>query len=196
MASTRVSAGLHCRKPDVSIRLETHIASADCTRDKVRSSNHQDAQVMRFPPISIVLGIILMPASSIASVDIPLFWKTVSISSDDRGGASVRAALDDSGQLASLDVTIRGKEIVVPDDCLAGLRSPLLSGLSLSFGQWQSGGDYWSLSLPYDGTGSVELGARFDLVFSADALVWSCKAIETAKDVWEHSDVCPLVDPQ
>jgi len=133
------------------------------------------------------LGIV--PAA--ASVDIPLTWKSIYIQTDDRGGAELKAAIGKGGDLDRLELTIRGRKISIPPHCLQGLVRPYLNGISIAYGQFRSGQSYWSLEVPFDGTGSVELGSTFNLVFSDTELVWSYQSIQIDDRTWEDRDVCP-----
>jgi hypothetical protein len=126
-----------------------------------------------------------------ASVDIPLTWKSVHIRTDDRGGAELNAAIGTSGELDRLELTIRGRQIAIPPKCLQGLVRPYLNGISIAYGQFDSGQSSWSLEIPFDGSGSVEFGATFNLVFSDTELVWSYQSIQIDDRTWEDRDVCP-----
>jgi len=126
-----------------------------------------------------------------ASVDIPLTWKSIHIQTADRGGAELQAATSKSGGLERLELTIRGRKISIPQRCLEGLVRPYLNGISITYGQFESGQSYWSLEVPFDGTGSVELGSTFNLVFSDRELVWSYQSVQIDDRTWEDRDVCP-----
>lgn len=130
-----------------------------------------------------------------ASVDIPLTWQSIYIQSDDRGGAKLKAAIGTSGDLDRLELTIRGRRISIPAHCLEGLIRPYLNGISLAYGQFESGRGYWTLEVPFDGTGSVELGSTFNLVFSDTELVWSYQSIQIDDRTWEDRDVCAYSPP-
>lgn len=138
-----------------------------------------------------ILGLIGGLAS--ASVEIPLTWKSVHIQTTDRGGAELRATIDDEGNLGSLKFVVRGSTVSIPQSCLDGLVRPYLNGLDLSYGQSETGQSYWSIEIPFDGTDSVELGSTFNLLFSQEALLWSYKSIQIDENTWEDVDVCPLV---
>lgn len=149
-------------------------------------------QIMKSWVATIILIWSLGIGSSIASVDIPLTWKSIHILTADRGGAELRAATGKSGDLERLELTIRGRRISIPQRCLKGLVRPYLNGISISYGQFESGQSYWSLEVPFDGTGSVELGSIFYLVFSDRELVWSFQSVQIDDRIWEDRDVCPL----
>ena len=127
-----------------------------------------------------------------ASPEIPLFWNTVQVTTEDRGGATVEAAVDGDGELEILKVTIRDHDIQIPTLCLAGLTRPLLNEMSVVYGQFDSGQSYWSLQFPFDGTGSVEFGAIFYLIFSERELIWSYKSTQIDDRTWEDQDVCAI----
>ena len=137
--------------------------------------------------ISWCVGIGLAAASG----DAPLTWESIHIQSAERGGAELQAAIGRDGDLERLDLKIRGRRVDFPPHCLKGLVRPYLNGIRISYGQSLSGDSYWSLEIPFDGTGSVELGATFNLVFSDQALVWSYLSIQVDDRTWEDRDVCP-----
>ena len=126
-----------------------------------------------------------------ASGDVPLTWKSIHIQSADRGGVELQAAIASDGDLERLELKIRGRSVHIPPRCLNGLVRPYLNGISISYGQFQSGDSYWSLEIPFDGTGSVELGSTFNLVLSDKALLWSYQSIQIDNRTWENRDVCP-----
>ena len=134
----------------------------------------------------------LVVGSAAASVDIPLTWESIHIQTSDRGGAEVLAATGESGDLERLELTIRGSKLSIPQRCLKGLVRPYLNGINISYGQSESGQSYWSLEVPFDGTGSVELGSTFNLMFSERELLWSYMSVQIDERTWEDIDVCPL----
>ena len=140
----------------------------------------------------LFMSSVLSYPMAFASPELALQWNTVEISSDDRGGATVLGSIDEDGALERLSVTIRGHKIAIPSQCLDGLIRPYLNGISISYGQFQSGQSYWSVTMPFDGTGSVELEATFNLVFSETQLLWSYVTIQLDERTWEDRDVCPL----
>ena len=127
-----------------------------------------------------------------ASVDIPMTWKSIHIQTSDRGGAEVLVAIGENGDLERLELTIRGRTISIPQRCLKGLVRPYLNGINIAYGQSELGQSYWSLEVPFDGTGSVELGSTFNLMFSERELLWSYKSVQIDERTWEDIDVCPL----
>ena len=129
--------------------------------------------------------------SGAASADVPLKWTSARIQSDDHGGAEIEAAIDDNGDLDRLDLAIKGRRILIPPHCLRGLIRPYLNGIGIAYGQFGSGQSYWSVEIPFDGNGSVELGSTFNLVLSDTELVWSYQSIQIDDGTWEDRDVCP-----
>ena len=146
----------------------------------------------RLVAIAVLSILCLIEESALASVEIPLTWKSVHIQTADRGGAELWASVDDEGNLDTLDIVVRGSAISIPQKCLEGLVRPYLNGLDLSHGQTETGQSYWSIEIPFDGTGSVELGSTFNLMISQEALLWSYKSIQIDENTWEDVDVCPL----
>lgn len=146
----------------------------------------------RLTAITVLFILGLIGESALASIEIPLTWKSVHIQTTDRGGAEFRATVDDEGNLDSLDVIVRGSALLVPQNCLEGLVRPYLNGLDLSYGQFETGQSYWSIEIPFDSTGSDELESTFNLVFSQEVLLWSYKSIQVDISTWEDVDVCPL----
>ena len=140
--------------------------------------------------IIFALGLGLAPA--LASVDVPMTWRSVHIQTDDRGGAELRAAIDANGDLEELEFAIRGRSVAIPANCLNGFVRPYLNGIKIMYGQFYSGEDYWVLEIPYDGTGSVELGSTFNLVFLETKLVWSYQSVQIDDRTWETRDVCEM----
>ena len=141
---------------------------------------------------TVILSWSLGIGSVAASVDIPLTWKSIHIQTTDRGGAEVQAITGESGDLERLELAIRGRKISIPQRCLKGLVQPYLNGISIAYGQFESGQSYWSLEVPFDGTGSAELGSTFNLMFSERELLWSYKSVQIDERTWEDIDVCPL----
>lgn len=146
---------------------------------------------MNSRPATLVLFWSLGIGPAAASVDIPLTWKSIHIQTDDRGGVELEAAIDAGGDLERLELTIRGRPIAIPAHCLQGLVRPYLNGINIAYGESLSGQSNWSLEIPFDGTGSVELGSKFNLVFSDTKLVWSYQSIQIDDRTWEDRDVCP-----
>jgi len=138
--------------------------------------------------IIITCSLSMVPAA--ASVDLPLTWRSVHIHTDEFGGAELRAAVDEAGDLDQLELTIRGRQMDIPAHCLQGLVKPYLNGISLEYGQTLSGQGIWSIEVPFDGTGSVELESTFNLVFSDTELFWSYQSIQIDDRTWEDRDVC------
>lgn len=140
---------------------------------------------------TIVVTCSLGIGAAAASADIPLTWKSIHIHTDDRGGAELKAATGMGGDLDRLELTIRGRRIAIPAHCLQGLVRPYLNGISIAYGQFESGQSYWSIEVPFDGSGSVELGSTFNLVFSDTEIVWSYQSIQIDDSTWDDRDVCP-----
>lgn len=134
----------------------------------------------------------LIPGVALASGEVPLTWKSLRIQSAERGGAELEATVDDDGNLERLSLTVKGRNIPIPPRCLKGLVRPYLNGISIRYGQFESGQDYWSVEVPFDGTGSVELEATFSLVLSDRDLLWSYRSIQVDDTTWENRDVCAL----
>lgn len=134
----------------------------------------------------------LVTVSAAASVEVPLTWKSVQIQTDDHGGAELNARIDSAGELERLQLTIRDHRIDIPLHCLRGLTRPWLNGIRMTYGQFESGQSYWSVEIPFDGSGSVTLGSNFNLVFSETDLLWSYQAIQLGEGTWEDRDVCPF----
>lgn len=131
-------------------------------------------------------------AAATASVDVPLTWRSVQIQTDQFGGAKLQAAIDKSGALKRLELRIRGRKLSIPQRCLQGLFRPYLNGIRIMYGKFRSGTSYWTVEIPFDGTGSVELGANFNLVFTERELVWSYQSVQIDAGTWEDRDVCDL----
>jgi len=142
--------------------------------------------------IAVVSSFCLVVGWVEASVDIPMTWESIHIQTSDRGGAELRTATDEKGDLERLELIVRGTKLSIPQRCLEGLVRPYLNGLNLSYGQSEMGQSYWSLKIPFEGTGSVELGSTFNLMFSEKELLWSYKSIQIDERTWEDIDVCPL----
>src|SRR5262245_47994577 len=80
---------------------------------------------------------------SLGSSSVPMSWKRIEVESDMFGGASIAAALDDSGNLTRFDVTLRGKKHEVPGRCFEAFARPYLNDLALLYSEG------WSGQVPY-----------------------------------------------
>lgn len=140
----------------------------------------------------VSLAMLLSPMVVKASGEIPLFWDTITITSPARGGAVLAASLTEERQLDEISFKVRDKALDIPERCLEGLHNPYLNGLNMSYGQFRSGQEYWTINIPFDGTDSVEFAAEFRLIFSDAKLLWSYMTIQIDRATWEDTDVCPL----
>ncbi|MDJ0758870.1 MAG: hypothetical protein QNJ19_05685 [Woeseiaceae bacterium] len=140
--------------------------------------------------VALLVLVIGVASASLASVEVPLPWHTVSISSSERGGAELTVSLTESRQLDKISLKIRDKDVDIPDRCLEGLFNPYLNGLKIRYGQFHSGEEYWTVEIPFDGTGSVELESKFTLVFSETRLLWADQSIQIDDSAWEDRNVC------
>lgn len=142
-----------------------------------------------------VLGLIVSLAGTASgSIEIPLSWHSMTITSLERGGAELQVALDGTGGLSRLSATIRDREIAIPDRCLEGLTRPYLNGLEVRYGQYSSGEEYWMIEIPFDGTESVELGALFQIVIVDDEFRSTHMTIQLDQATWETRSVCRCDD--
>lgn len=102
-----------------------------------------------FRKFTFAVSIIICSFAS-ASVDIPLAWETVTLTIEQRGGASVTASRTSEGFLKDIAVSIRGRQIDIPRSCLPNDVPVFFNHIKLDYGHLTGDIPYWVLKFGVD----------------------------------------------
>ena len=113
---------------------------------------------------TFVMLVAAWPVLAGASVDIPLSWKTVTVSTEQRGGAEVSISRTEDNHLETLSVTIRGQPVSIPAECLPNGLIVFLNDTKLSYGQYEDAQPYWVLEFGVDYEAAFDNVGRYRIV--------------------------------
>ena len=118
--------------------------------------------------VPVVFTAMIIGGFASASPQIPLAWETVTITIENRGGASVAASRSSDGVLDTLAVSIRGKKVDIPRSCFPSDIPVYLNLISFTYGQFEGNEPYWVLKIAVDYEAAFDDVGTYHLILLED----------------------------